>query len=110
LFMWIHFLHYFLHFVAILVLAYLYKPESWKYNYFILLATMFVDVDHLWASPVFDPDRCSISYHTFHSPFFISMYFTTLLVVKQYHIRLIAIGLVFHMLTDALDCYLNQTW
>ena len=108
--MWIHFVHYFLHFFAILGIAYLYDPQKWKINYLVLLLTMCVDIDHLWASPIFDPNRCSIGYHTFHSPFFISIYITTLIFVKHYYVRLIALGLVFHMITDYLDCLLNQTW
>ncbi len=108
--MWIQFIHYFLHFFVIIGIAYWYSPKQWKLNYIILLATMIVDIDHLWANPIFDPMRCSIGYHTFHSTFFISTYLTTLIVVKNYYVRLIALGLVFHMLTDALDCFLNQTW
>ncbi|MCH8535983.1 MAG: DUF6122 family protein [Flavobacteriaceae bacterium] len=108
--MWIHLLHYFLHFFAIIAIAYCYQPKQWKLNYLILLATMLVDLDHLWASPIFDPNRCSIGTHTFHTPLFISVYVTTLVVVQNYHVKLIALGLVFHMITDAIDCFLNQTW
>ena len=28
-----------------------------------MLTTMLIDLDHLLANPVFDPDRCSINFH-----------------------------------------------
>lgn len=108
--MWVHFLHYFLHFVAILGIAYWYRPEKWRVNYLLLLLTMLIDLDHLWANPIFDPNRCSIGYHLFHDTFFITIYITTLLVSKNYFLRLISLGLVFHIFTDGLDCFLNETW
>jgi hypothetical protein len=97
------YIHYFLHWVFPLFVAYFYdKKNVWK-NYLILLATMLVDVDHLLADPIFDPGRCSIGFHPLHSFPLISIY---LVLLYFKNTRLIAIGLLLHMLTDQLDCWL----
>jgi len=95
-------LHYSLHFIAPLAIAYFYNPIFWKKNYYILLATMLIDLDHLLASPIFDDNRCSINFHPLHSFPIIYLYFL-LLVPKQ--TRLISIGIIFHLITDYIDCY-----
>lgn len=69
-----------------------------------MLATMIVDSDHLFASPVFDPDRCSIGYHFLHSYPAIAGYIILFFIPKC---RIIAIGLLLHMGTDLLDCLWN---
>ena len=94
--------HYGLHLVAPLGIARWFYPERWKRVYLILLGTMLVDLDHLLADPVFDPDRCSIGFHPLHSHEAIAVYCVLLLFRRT---RVVAIGLVFHMLTDFQDCF-----
>lgn len=65
---------------------------------------MLVDLDHLLAVPMFDPDRCSIGFHPLHSELAITGYVLGMIFVKNKVIRLIFIGLFFHMLTDFFDC------
>ena len=60
-------------------------------------------MDHLLASPIFDPARCSINFHPLHSYYAIALYFVLLLIPNIY-IRIIAIGLLLHILTDLQDC------
>ena len=96
--------HYFLHLLAILAIAYFYDKKNWLKNYLILLATMLVDADHLFANPIFDPERCSIGFHYLHSGLAVAAYVFGMILIKQKIIRLIFIGLFFHMLTDFLDC------
>lgn len=67
-----------------------------------MLATMLVDLDHLVASPIFDPHRCSIGYHPFHSYYVIPLYAAMVFFKKPW--RIIGIGLLWHMITDYLDC------
>ncbi|BDD04884.1 DUF6122 family protein [Aureibacter tunicatorum] len=99
--------HYGLHFAAPLLIAYLYdKSKVWK-GYLILLATMLVDLDHLLADPIFDPNRCSIGFHPLHSYYAIAFYLVMLVVVKNKWWRLVFIGLLFHMLTDQIDCWMS---
>ena len=96
--------HYSLHFVVIGAIAYFYDKKNWKRNWIILLSTMLVDVDHVFADPLFDPDRCGIGYHPLHSGIPILIYFLGVIFIKNSIIRLIFIGLLFHMATDFIDC------
>ena len=64
---------------------------------------MLVDIDHLLANPIFAVNRCSINFHPLHTYYAIGIYFVGLLFKKT---RILAIALVFHMLTDFIDCYL----
>ena len=66
-----------------------------------MLATILVDLDHLLADPIFSPDRCSIGFHPLHSEWAIGIYFLLLFFPKS---RIVAIGLLYHMLTDYQDC------
>lgn len=66
-----------------------------------MLATLLVDLDHLLANPVFDPNRCSIGFHPLHSYYAIVVYVGLLFFPKT---RIVAIGLLLHMATDCLDC------
>ena len=95
------FTHYFLHLVFPVFIALVFYRKSWKNVYLILLATMLVDLDHLFAHPIFDPDRMSVGFHFLHSYYAIAVYF--LLLFFKGNLRIIGIGLLFHMLTDYLD-------
>ncbi|PKD15827.1 hypothetical protein APR41_11095 [Salegentibacter salinarum] len=98
------FTHYFLHFIATGAIAWFYDKKNWKKNWLILLATMAVDIDHVVAEPLFDPMRCGIGYHPLHSHFAIITYVLGVLFIKNNFLKLIFIGLLFHMLTDFIDC------
>ena len=94
-------LHYGLHLLFPALIAWVFFRDEWKKTYLIMLATMLVDLDHLLANPIFDPNRCSIGFHPLHSYCAILLYMALLLFPKS---RIIAIGLLLHMLTDYLDC------
>ena len=98
-------IHYSLHFLAPGVIAYFFFHEKWKQAYLIMLLTMLVDLDHLFARPIFDPNRCSIGYHPLHSHLAIAIYFILLWPKKT---RVMAIGLLLHMFTDYQDCLWNR--
>lgn len=66
-----------------------------------MLATMLVDLDHLFATPIFEPGRCSINFHPLHTYWAMAVYVVLLFFKKT---RIIAVGLLFHMLTDYIDC------
>ena len=97
-------LHYFLHFVFPSLVAFFFFRKDWIKTYLVFLATMLVDLDHLLATPIFDPCRCSIGFHPLHSYFAIGIYVALLYWPKT---RIIAIGLLMHMATDQIDCYFN---
>jgi phosphatidylserine synthase len=94
-------IHYTLHLLVPGLIAWIFFKDQWKKAWLIILATMLVDVDHLFASPIYSPNRCSINFHILHSYYAIVVYLL-LLYFKKF--RIVAIGLLFHMLTDFIDC------
>ncbi|MDN3595225.1 DUF6122 family protein [Zunongwangia endophytica] len=96
--------HYSMHFLAIGIIAYFFDKDHWKQNWIILALTMLVDIDHIFASPLFDPNRCGIGFHPLHSQFAIACYVIAAVFLRKGIFKLIFIGLSFHMLTDFLDC------
>lgn len=94
--------HYSLHFLAPGLLAWLFFREQWKKAWLIMLATMLVDLDHLFAWPdVFVPDRCGIGFHPLHSYPAIGVYAVGCFIRP---VRIVAVGLLLHMFTDFQDC------
>ena len=97
-------IHYFLHFIFPVVIAVLFYRKQWLKSYLLLLATMLVDLDHLLTDPVFVPCRCSIQFHPLHT--WPAMIVYGLLLFHP-GLRIIGIGLLLHMATDSLDCFLS---
>jgi hypothetical protein len=96
------FIHYFLHLGFPLVIAYVFFREEWKSAFLILIGTMLVDLDHLLADPIFKANRCGIGFHVLHTYQAMIIYFLLLFFPKPF--KIIGIGLLFHMLTDLIDC------
>lgn len=101
------FIHYFLHLGFPFFIALVFFRKEWKKVYLILLATMLVDLDHLLADPIFQANRCSINFHPLHTYYAMAVYALLLFLRKPFNI--IGIGLLFHMLTDLIDCLLMYT-
>lgn len=97
--------HYFLHLVFPVFIAKIFFKDNWKKAYFLMLATMLVDLDHIFANPLFDPNRNSIGFHPLHTYPMIALYFLGMIFLKSNY-RIIAIGLFFHMVTDFQNFYL----
>ena len=99
--------------------------------FLVLFGTMLVDLDHLLATPLLDPNRCSIGFHPLHSYAILPLYglmsiFPFLLTFlpkssqaffskevsfsyfssfkRSTMIFWIGIGLVVHMVLDFFDC------
>lgn len=102
--------HYFLHFGFIAAIAYFYDKENFKTNYLILLATMLIDLDHLFANPFFDPNRCSINFHFLHTYYAWAIYLLGFIITKKGKLQLAFLGLNFHLITDLLDCLWSNSW
>ena len=96
-------LHYGIHFGLPLIIALIFFKTHWKMAYLIMLLSLLIDVDHIWANPIFDTNRCSIGFHPLHSYWAIVLYFGLTLVKKT---RLIGLGLIIHIIADATDCLL----
>ena len=98
-------IHYGGHFLAPALIAFIFYRKKWQKSYYILIATMLVDLDHLLADPIFDPTRMSVGFHLLHSYPAIAVYFIMLFHQRT---RLVGIGLLFHMVTDFIDYSLLQ--
>ena len=94
-------LHLLLHALVPGAVAWVFYRPRWRRAWLIMVATMLVDVDHLLATPVFDPDRCSIGFHPLHGAPAIAAY---VLLALWPRTRLAGLGLLIHMALDALDC------
>ena len=100
--------HIALHFAVPAILVGLFFRKSWKVPYLIMVATMLVDIDHLAANPIYDPNRCSIGFHPLHTLWFVVFYIALCFVPKA---KLVGVGLSVHMALDAMDCQVtNGVW
>jgi hypothetical protein len=99
-------LHLALHLLLPFALARWLWPRQWRRAGLVMLATMLVDLDHLLASPVFAPDRCSIGFHPLHRWPALLVY---LLLWALPATRWPGLGLILHMALDASDCA-RQSW
>lgn len=97
-------LHYACHLLIPALGAKVFFPKQWKMAYYQFLGTMLIDLDHLLASPIFDPDRCSIGFHPLHTFWAAGLYVLFLFFSKT---RFVGIGCLWHLLTDSLDCWLR---
>ncbi len=94
--------HILLHFIVPAVATFLFYKKAFTRSFLIMISTMAVDLDHLLAVPIYDPNRCSIGFHPLHSYPAIAIYAILLFFPK---VRLIAIGLIIHMALDYIDCF-----
>lgn len=111
-------IHLFLHGVVPLAVAYWCAPDNkWKMVLLVMLATMAVDIDHLLATPIYAPNRCSILFHPLHqlAPIFVYAFMAVWPWLKRGLKRKVkpveqlmgwvGIGLLIHMLLDGMDCW-----
>jgi hypothetical protein len=101
---WLSVLHLALHAAVPGGVALLLFRPNWKRAWLIMFSTMVVDLDHLLADPIYDPNRCGIGFHPLHSYPAIAVY-ALLLILRA--TRLIASGLVIHMALDGFDCVMK---
>lgn len=94
-----------------------YRPQ-WRRAALIMAATMVVDSDHLLATPIYDPERCSIGFHPLHSTVAIALYaaaFVAPLLIPKHGIdpgihrrawpvHIAGLGLLIHMALDWTEC------
>ncbi len=114
-------LHILLHFLIPAAVAALCFADRRGRAFALLLVALVIDLDHLLADPIYDPERCSIGFHPLHSSWAIALYLALWLVTQPImpvagrfgalvcrwrdELFLIASGLLIHILLDASDCY-----
>lgn len=96
-------IHYGIHFILPLILAFVFFRKEWKSVALILICGIVLDVDHLLATPIFDADRCSIGFHPLHRYWAIGSYILLLLPKKT---RIWGMAFLLHILADIADCSL----
>ena len=96
-------IHYGIHLGLPLLVALIFFKSNWKTAFLIMLLGMLIDVDHILANPIFEANRCSINFHPLHSYYAIAIYIILPFFKKT---RLIGLGLVIHIIADAVDCLL----
>lgn len=94
-------MHPVLHVIIPGITACLAYRKIWLKAWLIMVLTMVIDLDHILASPMYDPDRCSINFHPLHSYPAIGAYSLLLFIPK---LRIIGAGLLIHVGLDFLDC------
>ncbi len=96
-------IHYGIHFLVPVAMGFAFFKKRRIVVILILLAGILIDMDHLLATPIFDPDRCSIGFHPLHSYWAVGLYLLLLLYKKT---RLAGLALVIHIVADLADCLL----
>lgn len=95
-------IHIVLHFAVPAAVAKTSFREIWLRAWIIMSVTILVDLDHLLATPLYDPNRCSIGTHPLHMEPLFLLYFLMLFIPR---LGLVGLGLLIHMALDGLDCY-----
>lgn len=101
--MYREFIHYGIHLLLPVLIGILAFPQYRLRAVLILLGGILLDVDHLLADPVFDPNRCSIDFHPLHTYWAMGIYLLLLFPRKT---RIFGIAFMIHMLADSADCLL----
>ncbi len=99
-------IHYTLHLVIIFGFGKLFFKKHWISASLIMLSTMLIDIDHLLAKPIFDPTRCSIGFHPLHTIWALIIY-VIMLLIPSWKWRAVALGLIWHLSTDLIDCFIG---
>lgn len=105
--------HYGSHVLVPILIARVWFGARWKTAAVLMLATMAMDLDHLLATPIFDPNRCSIGFHPLHGAWAAGVYAGALLAalpLRSWGLAALGLGCLWHLATDALDCVLGGTW
>ncbi len=101
-------LHILLHGLVPLALSFGFYRQKWLLAFGLMMLGMLIDIDHLLAVPIYDPNRCSIGFHPLHEIFPIGVYIALFAHEKT---RLLGLGLCIHIALDLIDCRVtNGIW
>ncbi|WP_265498201.1 DUF6122 family protein [Providencia rustigianii] len=100
-------IHYGFHFLVPFLFGYLFWRKNWQLAALLMIATMTIDLDHLLADPIFDPDRCGVGYHPMHT-IWAAIAYVVLFFFPSWKLKAIAVGCLFHLFTDSVDCYMGS--
>lgn len=101
-------LHYGGHWLVPFLIARVLWAKNWLRAGLVVASANLIDLDHLLADPMFDPDRCSIGFHPLHGWIAAGVYCAMLLAPKWW-VRAFAVGALWHLAVDLGDCGM-QNW
>lgn len=93
--------HYGIHFIVPILIAFYFYKDNRFWIAVVLILGIVIDIDHVLANPMFDPNRCSINFHPLHSNWAIGVYAILFSFKKT---RIIGLALLIHILADMVDC------
>ncbi|MEP2736520.1 MAG: DUF6122 family protein [Erythrobacter sp.] len=96
-------IHYGGHWIAPFLIAAILWQARWKVAGFVIASANLIDLDHLLATPMFDPNRCSVGFHFLHGWEAAAVY-ALMLLIPRWYIRAFAIGAFWHLIVDYGDC------
>jgi len=99
--------HYGFHFLVPILFGYLFWRKNWKLAALLMIATMAIDLDHLLADPIFDPNRCGIGFHPLHTGW-AAIAYVMIFLLPSWKLKAIAVECLFHLFTDSVDCYMGS--
>ena len=104
-----HVIHYSFHLFVPFLFTKLFWKKNWRKAALIMVSTLLIDLDHLLADPIFDPNRCSIGFHPLHT-FWAGVFYCALLAIPLWEWRAVSVGCLWHLVVDYIDCLLSGTW
>ena len=77
--------------------------KSFLYVCLAIFGSNLIDVDHLLANPIYDPNRCSINFHPLHSWYTMPLWVFGLLFRNKL-VRYFCLGVLLHLWLDWINC------
>ena len=99
-------LHYGGHWLVPFLIAQAIWPANWLRAGLVIASANLIDLDHLLADPIFNPDRCSTGFHLLHG-WQAALGFAALLLVPRWWVRAFGIGTLWHLAVDYGDCLMQ---
>lgn len=88
-------------------IGWLFWRDDWKRTGLVMISANLIDLDHLLANPIFDPDRCSIGFHLLHG-WEAAIVYLLMLGVPRWWVRAFGTGALWHLAVDAGDCAMQS--
>ncbi|RGP40731.1 hypothetical protein BPTFM16_01019 [Altererythrobacter insulae] len=99
-------LHYGGHWIAPFLIAFIIWRKDWLRAGAVIASANLIDLDHLLADPIFDPNRCSIGFHLLHG-WEAGLLYLAMLAIPRWWVRAFAVGALWHLAVDYGDCVMQ---
>jgi len=77
--------------------------DRWIKVGLVIAAANLIDLDHLLADPIFDPNRCSIGFHLLHG-WEAAIVYAVMIAMPKWWVRVLGLGGLWHVTVDSIDC------